>query len=124
MDDAASRFWGKYILKTTPYNVPERARRWLVRHAEVFIKAQSGRRLTTLTADDMERYLKEKAEVKNWLTGNSGKWLMPCISCAKRTLNRRWLDLQTRTRYRNEIFERCRNRAPGGCGLYWPSAWR
>lgn len=60
MDDAASRFWDKYILKTTSYNVLESARRWYVRHAEVFIKAQSGRRLTTLTADDIERYLKEK----------------------------------------------------------------
>jgi len=27
MDDAASRFWDEYILKTTSYNVPERARR-------------------------------------------------------------------------------------------------
>ena len=60
MDDAASRFRDKYILKTTSYNVPERARRWYVRHVEVFIKAQSGCRLSTLTADDMERYLKEK----------------------------------------------------------------
>jgi len=60
MDDAASRFWDKYILKTVSYNVPEGARRWYVRHAEVFIKAQSGRRLSTLTADDIERYLKEK----------------------------------------------------------------
>jgi len=32
----------------------------LVRHADVFIKAQSGRRLATLTADDIENYLKEK----------------------------------------------------------------
>ena len=60
MDDAASRFRGKYISKTTSYNVPERARCWYVRHVEVFIKAQSGRRLATLTADDVERYRKEK----------------------------------------------------------------
>jgi len=60
MDDVASRFWDKYILKTTSYNVPERERRWYVRHAEIFIEAQSGRHLTTLTADDIERYLKEK----------------------------------------------------------------
>jgi hypothetical protein len=60
MDDAASRFWDKYILKTTSYNVPEGARRWYVRHAEAFVKAQSGRRLSTLTADDIEHYLKEK----------------------------------------------------------------
>ena len=64
MDDAASRFWDKYILKTISYNVPEGARRWYVRHAEVFIKAHSGRRLSTLTADDTERYLKEKGRSK------------------------------------------------------------
>ncbi len=60
MDDSASRFWDKYILKTTSYNVPEGARRWYVKHAEDFIKDQSGRRLTTLTADDIENYLKKK----------------------------------------------------------------
>ena len=60
MDDAASHFWDKYILKTAAYNVPERARRWYVRHAEVFIKAHSERRLSTLTADDIEHYVKEK----------------------------------------------------------------
>ncbi len=60
MDDAASRFWDKYILKTTSYNVPEGARRWYVRHAEAFIKAQSGRRLSTLTAHDIENHLNEK----------------------------------------------------------------
>jgi len=60
MDDAASRFWDKYISKTISYNVPEGARRWYVRHAEVFIKAHSDYRLSALTADDMESYLKEK----------------------------------------------------------------
>jgi len=60
MDDAAPRFRDKYILKTISYNVPEGARRWYVRHTGVFIKAQSGRRLSTLTADDIEHYLKGK----------------------------------------------------------------
>ncbi len=60
MDDATSRFWDTCILKTTAYNVPEAARRWCVRHVEQFIKAQSGRRLITLTADDIEHYLKQK----------------------------------------------------------------
>ena len=69
MDDSASRFWDKYILKTIAYNVPEGARRWYVRHVEDFIKAQSGRRLVTLTADDIENYLKKKgrsATVADW----------------------------------------------------------
>ena len=60
MDDAASRLCDEYILKTTSYNVPERARRWFVRHAEVFLKVHSGRRLATRTAHDIENYLKEK----------------------------------------------------------------
>lgn len=65
MDDAASRFWDKYILKTGAYNVPEGARRWYVKHVEDFIKAQSGRRLITLTADDIEHYLKKKGRNEN-----------------------------------------------------------
>jgi len=58
MDDATSRFWDNHIKKITAYNVPKGARRWYVKHVEDFIKAQSGRRLTTLTADDIENYLK------------------------------------------------------------------
>jgi hypothetical protein len=64
MDDTASRFRDQNILKTTSYNVPEGARCWYVRHAEVIIKAQSGRRLSTLTADDVEHYLKEKGRIE------------------------------------------------------------
>ncbi len=65
MGDAASRFRDKYISKTTSYNVPGSARRWYVRPAEVFIKAHSGRRLATLTADDIENYLKEKGRSRS-----------------------------------------------------------
>jgi site-specific recombinase XerD len=49
--------------------VPEGARRWYVRHAEAFIKAQSGRRLSTLTAHDIENHLKEKGrseQLSDW----------------------------------------------------------
>jgi len=44
MDDSASRFWDKYISLISSYGIPERARRWCVRHVEVFIDAHSGRR--------------------------------------------------------------------------------
>ena len=65
MDEAVSRFWDKYIQKTAACHVPERARRWYVRHVEQFIRDQSGRRLAALTADDMARYLDDKGRNKN-----------------------------------------------------------
>ena len=37
MEDSVSRFWDKYIAKTVDNNVPEGARRWYVRHIEIFI---------------------------------------------------------------------------------------
>ena len=81
MDDAVSRFRDKCILKTTSYNVPERARRWYIRHAEVFIKAQSGVVSLRSLRMILSAISKRKTEVNNWRTGNSGKWLMPCVLC-------------------------------------------
>ncbi len=57
--------WDKYIAKAVGYGVPERARRWYVRHVEGFIKAHSERRLATLSADDVVKYLKEKDRSRN-----------------------------------------------------------
>ena len=57
MDDSISRFWEKYLSKTVSYQVPERARRWYVRHAENFITAHSGRKLSSLSAQDVLDYL-------------------------------------------------------------------
>ncbi len=65
MDESISRFWDKYIAKTVGYGVPERARRWYVRHVEGFIKAHSERRLATLSANDVIKYLKEKGRSRN-----------------------------------------------------------
>ena len=56
-DDKISRFWDKYIEKTISYRVPEKARRWYVRHVETFIEAHSDRRLAHITALDVRRYL-------------------------------------------------------------------
>jgi len=69
MDDPTSHFLDKYNLKTIAYNVSEGARRWYIKHAGDFIKAQSGRRLTTLTTSDIGNYLKRKAETKHWQSG-------------------------------------------------------
>ena len=57
MDDSASRFWDKCISITSSYDVPERARRWYVRHVEVFIGAHPGRRLGEFGGRDVEKYL-------------------------------------------------------------------
>ncbi|MDH3377755.1 MAG: integron integrase [Gammaproteobacteria bacterium] len=57
MDDSAFRFWDKYIAITSSYGVPERARRWYVRHVEVFIDAYPERRLGELDGTDVDQYL-------------------------------------------------------------------
>ncbi len=59
MDDSVSRFWDKNIEKTVACNVPDGARRWYVKHVEVFIKAHSERRLADLKAADVTKYLEE-----------------------------------------------------------------
>ena len=57
MTDAISRFWDKYLSKTVSYKVPERARPWYVRRVEAFINAHSGRRLASLSVQDVSDYL-------------------------------------------------------------------
>ncbi len=112
MDDAASRFWDKYISKTTSYNGPGSARRWVVRPAEVFIKAHSGRRLATFTADDIEHSLKEKGrseKLADWQfrqTVDALRILFTGVVSPAWANNFDWAGWK------------------GGCGLYWPGAWR
>ena len=55
-----SRFWDKFIVKTTSYNINPNVARWYVRHAEAYIKACS-KRLATHSAADVDHYLKEKS---------------------------------------------------------------
>lgn len=57
MDDSVSRFWDNYLSKTISYDVPERARQWYVRRVEAFINAHAGRRLATLSGQDVCHYL-------------------------------------------------------------------
>jgi len=54
-----SRFWDKFIVKTTSYNIKPDVARWYVRHAEQYIKAHQ-KRLATHTAEDVEKYFTEK----------------------------------------------------------------
>lgn len=59
-DISVSRFWDNYIEKTKAYRLKPSTIRWHVKHAEVYIKAHSGRRLAEHTARDVETYLQEK----------------------------------------------------------------
>ena len=55
--DAASRFFDHYLRCLDQASVPERQRRWYVRHVENFIKAQNGRKIKHLAASDLQLYL-------------------------------------------------------------------
>ncbi len=54
--DVVSRFFRKYLSCLAKAGVPEKRRRWYVKHIEYFIRAQNGRRIKTLTADDINHY--------------------------------------------------------------------
>jgi integron integrase len=63
-----SRFWDKYIYKTTSYNIKPNVARWYVRHAELYIKAHA-KRLADHSAADVSNYLSAKSSntlVKDW----------------------------------------------------------
>ncbi|MEE9343726.1 MAG: hypothetical protein V3V12_08855 [Gammaproteobacteria bacterium] len=67
--DAASRFFSNYLSCLAKAGVPEKHRRWYVKHIEYFIKAQKGRRIKTLTADDINHYfdvLGRQNQLKSW----------------------------------------------------------
>ena len=69
MDDSISRFWDKYIDKTNAYDVPVLARRWYVRHVELFIKAFPGSRLAAISVADLTGYLEglgRKLDCHDW----------------------------------------------------------
>ena len=51
-----SRFWDKFIDKTTSYNIKPEVARWYVRHAESYIKSHE-KRLASHSALDIENYL-------------------------------------------------------------------
>ncbi len=59
-DDPGSRFWDKYIEISKRYKVHDNALRWYVRHAEAYLKANPEVRLSSHSAEYVQRYLKEK----------------------------------------------------------------
>jgi len=54
--DVASRFFSNYLNCLAKAGVPEKRRRWYVKHIEAFIKAQNGYKIKTLSADDLNQY--------------------------------------------------------------------
>lgn len=68
VDTQISRFWEKYTTKSIDYGVREKNIKWLVRHAEQYIKSHTSR-LHTHTAKTVDRYLDAKGRnlyIKDW----------------------------------------------------------
>ena len=55
-----SQFWDKYISKTASYGLTHKQARWLVRHAENYLKANKNKILAEQTAYNVEQYLHHK----------------------------------------------------------------
>lgn len=67
--DAVSRFYTNYINCLIKSGVPKKSLRWYVRHIEEFIKAQKGRKIKTLSADDITQYfdvLGRQTRLQGW----------------------------------------------------------
>lgn len=66
--DAASRFFDNYLTLLDRNKVPEKQRRWYVKHIEAFIKGQNGRKIKALSGPDVSAYL-DMLGRQNRLTG-------------------------------------------------------
>lgn len=55
--DAASRFFDDYLAALHRLHIPEKQRRWYVKHVEDFIRAQNGRKIKTLSGAKVGAYL-------------------------------------------------------------------
>jgi len=68
-DSSVSRFWDNFISKTNTYTKKPSTSRWLVKHAEAYIKHYSNQKLTTHNAEYVECYLTDKGRqkgLKDW----------------------------------------------------------
>lgn len=54
--DAASRFFDNYLNCLIKASIPEKQRRWYVKHVEAFIKAQNGHKIKGLSGTDITQY--------------------------------------------------------------------
>ncbi|VAW75013.1 hypothetical protein MNBD_GAMMA15-2261 [hydrothermal vent metagenome] len=53
---AVSQFYSKYLNCLAKAGVPEKRRRWYVKHVESFIRAQNGHKIKSLSAQDINQY--------------------------------------------------------------------
>lgn len=58
-----SRFWDIYINKTKTYNIKPDVVRWYVRHAECYIKFNSGSKLKSDVPEYVEKFLIDKGRL-------------------------------------------------------------
>ena len=66
---SAARFFNNYLECLCKASIPERQRRWYVKHIEDFIKAQNGRRIKSLSRSDLTEYLEmigRQNHLKDW----------------------------------------------------------
>ena len=54
--DAASRFFDNYLILLDRNKIPEKQRRWYVKHVEDFIRAQNGRKIKCCSGSDVSEY--------------------------------------------------------------------
>ena len=56
VSDAASRFFDNFLNCLARASVPEKQRRWYIKHIEAFIKAHDGHKIKSLSGPDIHRY--------------------------------------------------------------------
>jgi hypothetical protein len=66
--EAIARFYDNYLNCLHKASIPGKQRRWYVKHVEDFIKTHSGRKIKSLTGQEVSRYL-EMIGRQNRLTG-------------------------------------------------------
>jgi hypothetical protein len=54
--DAASRFFDNYLNYLVKASIPQKKRHWYVKRIEEFIKAQSGRKIKSLSGSELNQY--------------------------------------------------------------------
>ncbi len=68
-EDAVKKFWDRYIGLLAKKGVSPKVLSWYVIHAEMYIKAISGKRLAEHGPEDVKSYLEQQAinqEVEDW----------------------------------------------------------
>lgn len=68
-NSASDRFFDKYLICLSKVNIDPKQRRWYVKHLEVFIKAQNGLKIKSLSTTAISNYfetLGRRKQLKSW----------------------------------------------------------